>query len=94
MITCQKPDREGGQYATQALPDGRASDTIQGLRRGFLVRQDVASLSRAVGIKRRPAFVDVLDDPFLIDNEGGAIAEPLLFIKDSIVLHYSSFEIT
>jgi long-chain acyl-CoA synthetase len=25
---CQKPDRQGGQLSTPALPDGRASDTI------------------------------------------------------------------
>jgi hypothetical protein len=57
------------------------------------VRQDVAGLGSTVGIQGFPTFIDVLNDPILIDNEGGAIAEPLFFIKDSVVLHYRAFEI-
>ncbi|MDX6558153.1 MAG: hypothetical protein QOF72_1202 [Blastocatellia bacterium] len=63
------------------------------LLRCFLVRQDVAGLGGAVRIQSDPAFVDVLDDSVLIDYEGRAIAEALLFIEDSIILHYGSFEI-
>ena len=57
------------------------------------MRQDVAGLGGAVRIQGHPAFVDVLDNSVLIDHEGRAIAEALLFVEDSIVLHYSSFEI-
>ena len=39
------------------------------------------------------AFVDVLNDAFLIDHEGGAIAEALLLVEDTIILDYSAFEI-
>ena len=58
------------------------------------MRQDIARLGGTVGIDGFPAFVDVLDDPFLIDHEGGPIPKPLIFVKDPIVLHDSSFEIT
>jgi hypothetical protein len=40
------------------------------------------------------SFVDVLDDAVFINHEGGAIAEALLLVKDTIVLDYSPFEIT
>ena len=39
------------------------------------------------------AFVNVLNDAFFIDQEGGPIAKALLFIKDSVILHYGAFEI-
>lgn len=63
------------------------------LRRCLLMRQDVAGFGSATGVEGFLAFIDALNDPLLIDHEGGAIAEPLIFVKDSIVLHYSSFEI-
>jgi len=39
------------------------------------------------------SFVNVPDDAFLVDQESGAISEPLLFVKDAIVLYDSAFEI-
>ena len=39
------------------------------------------------------AFVNMLDDAFFIDQEGGPIAKALLFIKDAVILHDRAFEI-
>lgn len=57
------------------------------------MREYVARLGGAVGIDGFPAFVDVPDDAILVDDEGGPIPKPLIFVKDSIVLHYRSFEV-
>ncbi len=57
------------------------------------MRQDVAGVGGAVGIQSFAAFIDALDDPFLIDHKRGAVSKLLLLVKDSIVLHDSSFEV-
>jgi hypothetical protein len=57
------------------------------------VRQDVARTGGAAGIQSLAAFVDVLNDPFLVDYESGAISKLLIFVKDPIVLHDRAFEI-
>ena len=40
------------------------------------------------------SFVNVPDDAFFIDQEGGTIAEALLLVKDAVVFDDSAFEIT
>jgi hypothetical protein len=35
----------------------------------------------------------VLNDAFLIDHEGGAIAKALLLVEDAVILHDRAFEI-
>ena len=57
------------------------------------MRQDVAGVLGAGGIDRYVTFVDVLNDPVLIDHKGGAVSIATLFVKDSIVLHHRSFKI-
>jgi hypothetical protein len=57
------------------------------------VGQDVAGIHGAVWIQSLAAFVDALNDPFLVDYEGGAISKLLIFVKDPIVPHDCAFEI-
>jgi len=57
------------------------------------MRQDVARVRGAAGIQGLAAFIDALDDPFLIDHKRGAVSKLLILVKDSIVLHYRSFKI-
>src|ERR1044071_5600969 len=54
----------------------------------------VTSVDDCGWIDRDVAFVDVLNDAFFIDHEGGSIAKALLFVKDTVILHDSAFEIT
>ena len=64
------------------------------LRRGrLLMLEDVASLDYSGRIDRYISFVDVPDDAFFIDQEGGAISEALLLVEDAIVLNDGAFEI-
>ena len=39
------------------------------------------------------SFVNVPDDAFFIDQEGGAISKALLLVEDTIILHDGAFEI-
>ena len=45
-------------------------------------------------IDRDVSFVDVLNDAFFIDYEGGTVSETLLFVEDAVVFDDSTFEIT
>jgi hypothetical protein len=63
------------------------------LRRRLLVHQHVAGIDHGGRIDSDPSFVDVLNDPFLIDHEGGAITEALLLVEDAVVLNDRAFEI-
>ena len=56
--------------------------------------KNIARLSSAGWIDRHAPFVDVLNDPLFVDDERCSIAEALFFIKDSVILHHSSLEIT
>lgn len=60
----------------------------------FLPVQNIASFNHAGWIDGCVSFVDVTNDALFVDHESGAIAEALLFVKDSVVLHHGSFEIT
>jgi len=57
------------------------------------MRQDIAGLFGAAWIDSFVPFLDVLNDSVLIDHEGSAIAEPLIFPKDAVILHHCPFEI-
>ncbi len=57
------------------------------------MRQHVACFRGAGRIDRHVTFVDVLNDPVFVDDKRCAITKALFFIKDSIVLHNSPFEI-
>ena len=63
------------------------------LRSRLLVHQDVAAIDHGGWIDGHVSFVDMLDDPFFIDHEGGAITEALLFVKNAVVLDDGAFEI-
>ena len=58
------------------------------------MRQYVAGFGGRGWIDRHAAFVDVLNNSLLVDDECGSIAEALFFIKDSVIFHHSSLEIT
>lgn len=62
-------------------------------RSGFLVLEDVTRVHDRCWIDSDVAFVDVLNDPFFIDHESGAVSEALLFVEDAIVFDDSAFEI-
>ena len=55
--------------------------------------EGVTRVHHAAWIERDVAFVDVSNDTFFIDHEGGTIAKPLLLVEDTIILDYSAFEI-
>jgi hypothetical protein len=57
------------------------------------VRQYIARVGSGCGIDRYVSFVDVLNDPVLIDYECGAISETLRFVENAVILHHCSFEI-
>jgi hypothetical protein len=57
------------------------------------VRQHIARVVGASRIDRGVAFVNVADDPVLVDHKRRAIAEALRFIENAIILHDRSFEI-
>jgi len=58
------------------------------------MRQDIASFRSGGWIDRDAPFIDVLNDPLFVDDERCSIAEALFFIKDSVVFHHRSLEIT
>jgi len=55
--------------------------------------EDVAGLNNSGRIDGHVSFVNVPDDAFFIDQEGGAISEALLLVEDAIVFNDGSFEI-
>ena len=57
------------------------------------MREYVARFHNATGIDCHVAFVDMSNDPFLIDQKRRAISEALLLVEDSILLDDGSFEI-
>jgi len=57
------------------------------------VLQHVTGVNNGGRIDRDVSFVDVLNDAVLIDHEGGAIAEALLFVEDTIIFDDGAFEI-
>ncbi len=64
-----------------------------GLFSGLLVRQYVACFGSGGGIDRYVPFVDVLNDPVLVDYKCGAITKALRLIEKAVIFHNSSFEI-
>jgi len=71
----------------------RVSNRYLGRRGCLAVCEHVASVDNAGWINCDVSFVDVPNYAFFIDHEGGAIAEALLLIKDTIIPDYSAFEI-
>jgi hypothetical protein len=55
--------------------------------------EHVASFNNSGRIDRHVSFVNVPDDAFFIDQEGGAISKTLLLVEDAIVFNHSAFEI-
>ena len=55
--------------------------------------EHVTGLDDSGRIDRHVSFVNVPDDAFFIDQEGGAISEALLFVEDAIVFNDGAFEI-
>jgi len=53
----------------------------------------VARVSGARRIYGGVSFLNVPNDAFLIDHEGGPIAEALFLVEDTIILDHSAFEI-
>ena len=55
--------------------------------------KDVTRFHHSGWIDCDVSFVNVPDDSFFIDQEGGTIPKPLLLIENAIVLNNSAFEI-
>ena len=55
--------------------------------------EHVAGLYNGGRIDRDVSFVNVPNDSFFVDQEGGAISKALLLVKDAIRLDDSAFEI-
>ena len=55
--------------------------------------EHVARLDNGRRIDRDVSFIDVSNNAFFIDQEGGAISKTLLFVEDAIVFDDSAFEI-
>ena len=64
------------------------------LRRScFLVLEHVASFDDSGRIDRHVSFVNMPDDAFFIDQEGGAISEALFLVVNAVILNDGAFEI-
>jgi hypothetical protein len=57
------------------------------------MHQGIAAVDHSRWIDGHVSFVDVLNDAFFIDHEGGAITEALLFIEHAVVFNDGAFEI-
>ena len=57
------------------------------------MHQHVASFGCCSWIDCHIAFIDMLNDPILVDDKGGSIAKALFFVEEPIVFYYGSFEI-
>jgi hypothetical protein len=55
--------------------------------------EHVAGFYNRGRIDRDVSFVNVPNDAFFVDQEGGAISKTLLFVKDAIRLDDGAFEI-
>ena len=63
------------------------------LLRCFLTLEHVTRLDNGGRIDCDVSFVDVPNDAFFIDQEGGTISEALLLVEHTVILNYSAFEI-
>ena len=63
------------------------------LLRSLLALEHVARVHDGRRIDRNVSFVDVPDDSFFVDQEGGAVSEALLFVEDSIRFDDRAFEV-
>ena len=59
----------------------------------LLVSQYVAGFGSGSGIDRYTPFIDVLNDPVLIDYKRSTIPKALRLIENAVVPYHSSFEI-
>ena len=63
------------------------------LLRRLLMLENVTRVHNRSRIDGDISFVDLLNDAFLVDEEGGAIAKALCFVEDAVVFNYCAFEI-
>src|SRR5687767_15868111 len=64
------------------------------LLRGLLALEHVTSFDNSGRIDCDVSFVDVADDSFFINQEGGAISKALLLVEHAIVFDDRALEIT
>jgi hypothetical protein len=55
--------------------------------------EHVTRLHHAARIDCNVSFVNVPNDAFFIDHEGGAISKALFLVEDTVILDYRPFEI-
>jgi len=55
--------------------------------------KDVTGLDDSSRIDRHVSFVNVPDNAFFIDQEGGAISKTVFLVEDAVVFNHSAFEI-
>jgi len=58
------------------------------------VLQHAAGLARSSWVERLLILLDVPHDSLLIDNESGAVREPMFFIEDPVLLRDCALKIT
>ena len=63
------------------------------LLRRLLSIKHVTRFDSRAGVNCHVPLVDVSNDAFFIDHEGGAIAEALLFVEDAVIFNDGAFEI-
>jgi len=63
------------------------------LLRRLPVLQHVTCVNNGGRVDCNVSFVDVLNDAFFVDQEGGPITEALLFVEDTIIFDDGAFEI-
>src|SRR2546426_240232 len=62
-------------------------------QQSLLLLQPAAGLLGAGGVESGLTFLDVLDFPFLVDDERGAIGEPALGVVDAVVSRNLAHEV-
>ena len=62
-------------------------------RRRLLMLEHVTCINHGRRIDGNVSFVDMPDDAFFVDQEGGTIAEALLLVEHAVILNDRAFEI-
>jgi hypothetical protein len=76
-----------------ASKDDKVNAVMARLFSGLFASQYVACFGSGGGIDRYVPFIDVLNDPVLIDHKGSTIPKALRLIENPVIPYHSSFEI-
>lgn len=73
-----------GRAAAQGITHAAAAQSRYASSLALLVFHQTAGLARAGRVERVLALFDVLNDAVLVDHEGGAVGESVLFVKHAV----------